>query len=87
MNAPQDLLGPASQFYVSQRLRLHYLDWGNVDKPLLLLIHGGRDHAHNWDWVARELRSEYHIVAPAVDEEEERLVHVPPVEVVQPQPL
>ena len=64
MNAPPDLLGPASQFYVSQRLRLHYLDWGNQDKPLLLLIHGGRDHAHNWDWVARELRSDYHIVAP-----------------------
>jgi pimeloyl-ACP methyl ester carboxylesterase len=64
MNAPPDLLGPASQFYISQRLRLHYLDWGNHGKPLLLLIHGGRDHAHNWDWVARELRSDYHIVAP-----------------------
>ena len=64
MNAPPDMLGPASQFYISQRLRLHYLDWGNHGKPLLLLIHGGRDHAHNWDWVARELRSEYHIVAP-----------------------
>ena len=57
-------LGPASQFYVSQRLRLHYLDWGNPEKPLLLLIHGGRDHAHNWDWVARELRDDYHVVAP-----------------------
>ena len=44
--------------------RLHYLDWGNHDKPLLLLVHGQRDHAHNWDWVARELRDEYHIVAP-----------------------
>lgn len=59
-----DILGPASQFYVSQRIRLHYLDWGNQDKPLLLLIHGGRDHAHNWDWVARDLRNDYHIVAP-----------------------
>ncbi len=57
-------LGPASQYYISQRLRLHYLDWGNADKPLLLLIHGGRDHAHNWDWVARAFQSEYHIVVP-----------------------
>ena len=57
-------VGPASQFYISQRLRLHYLDWGNAEKPLLLLIHGGRDHAHNWDWVARELCGEYHVVAP-----------------------
>jgi pimeloyl-ACP methyl ester carboxylesterase len=59
-----DVLGPASHFYISQRLRLHYLDWGNRDKPTLLLVHGGRDHAHNWDWVARGLRDEYHIVAP-----------------------
>ncbi len=59
-----DIIGPASQFYISQRLRLHYLDWGSPQKPLLLLIHGGRDHAHNWDWVARELRLDYHIVAP-----------------------
>ena len=58
------VIGPASQFYISQRLRLHYLDWGRPEKPLLLLIHGGRDHAHNWDWVARELRDEYHVVAP-----------------------
>ena len=64
MNAPPDIIGPASQFYISQRLRLHYLDWGNHDKPLLLLIHGGRDHAHNWDWVARRLRHDYHLVAP-----------------------
>ena len=32
--------------------------------PPLLLIHGGRDHCRNWDWVARELRSDFHIIAP-----------------------
>mgnify|MGYP001821099711 CR=1 FL=1 len=59
-----DLIGPSSNFYISQRLRLHYVDWGNEDAPLLLLIHGGRDHARSWDWVARELRRDYHVVAP-----------------------
>ena len=34
--------GPASHTFFSQRLRLHYVDWGNPDKPPLLLIHGGR---------------------------------------------
>jgi len=29
-----------------------------------VLVHGGRDHARNWDWVARELRHEWHVVAP-----------------------
>ena len=59
-----DVIGPSSSFYVSQRLRMHYVDWGNEAAPPLLLIHGGKDHARNWDWVARELRSEFHVIAP-----------------------
>ncbi len=55
---------PTSHSYFSQRLRLHYLDWGNEEAPPLLLVHGSRDHCHNWDWVAQELRDEYHIIAP-----------------------
>jgi pimeloyl-ACP methyl ester carboxylesterase len=63
MAAPE-IVGPASRFYFSQRLRLHYVDWGNEDRPLLLLVHGGRDHARSWDAVARELRHHWHVVAP-----------------------
>lgn len=57
-------IGPTSQFYFSQRLRLHYVDWGNEGASPLLLVHGGRDHCRNWDWVAAELRDRYHIIAP-----------------------
>ena len=56
--------GPTSHIYFSQRLRLHYVDWGNEDAPTLLMVHGGRDHCRNWDWVADELRRDYHIIAP-----------------------
>jgi pimeloyl-ACP methyl ester carboxylesterase len=56
--------GPTSHVYFSQRLRLHYVDWGNPGAPPLLLIHGGRDHCRNWDWVAAALRDQYHIIAP-----------------------
>jgi pimeloyl-ACP methyl ester carboxylesterase len=56
--------GPTSHFYVSQRLRLHYVDWGNEGAPPMLLLHGGRDHCRNWDWVAERLRARYHVVAP-----------------------
>ena len=56
--------GPTSRVYFSQRLRLHYVDWGNPAAPPLLLVHGGRDHCRNWDWVAEALRDEYHIIAP-----------------------
>lgn len=57
-------IGPTSQSFVSQRLRLHYVDWGNPGAPPLILLHGGRDHCRNWDWVARDLRNDYHIIAP-----------------------
>jgi len=59
-----DIVGPTSHFYVSQRLRLHYVDWGNASRPTLVLVHGNRDHARSWDWVARELRHHWHVVAP-----------------------
>ena len=56
--------GPTSHTYFSQRLRLHYVDWGNPDAPPMILIHGGRDHCRNWDWVAEQFRHDYHIIAP-----------------------
>src|ERR1700733_14578541 len=56
--------GPTSRIYFSQRLRLHYVDWGNPGAPPLLLVHGGRDHCRNWDWVAPALRHDWHIFAP-----------------------
>ncbi len=59
-----EIPGPTSHIYFSQRLRLHYVDWGNRDAPPLLLVHGGRDHCRNWDWVAEALRDDYHIIAP-----------------------
>jgi pimeloyl-ACP methyl ester carboxylesterase len=56
---------PESRYYYSQRLKLHYLVWGEDDaKPPLLLIHGGRDHARSWDNVARRLVDRYTVYAP-----------------------
>jgi pimeloyl-ACP methyl ester carboxylesterase len=59
-----DTPGPTSRIYFSQRLRLHYVDWGNPSAPPLLLVHGGRDHCRNWDWVAAALRHDWHVIAP-----------------------
>ena len=58
------ITGPTSHSYISQRLRLHYVDWGNEGAPILILLHGGRDHCRNWDWVAEQLRNDWHIIAP-----------------------
>ena len=57
-------VGPTSRTYFSQRLRLHYVDWGNADKPALVLLHGGRDHCRSWDWTAEALRDDWHVIAP-----------------------
>ena len=58
------LYGPTSNSFISQRLRHHYVDWGNPEAPPLLLIHGGRDHCRSWDWAAEELRKDWHVIAP-----------------------
>jgi len=56
--------GPTSHSFMSQRLRLHYVDWGNRDAPPLILQHGGRDHCRSWDWVADSLRKDWHVICP-----------------------
>lgn len=55
---------PTSHSFVSQRLRLHYVEWGAADAPPLILLHGGRDHCRNWDWVADALRRDWRVIAP-----------------------
>lgn len=57
------LAGPTSNSFMSQRLKLHYVDWGNPEAPPLILQHGGRDHCRSWDWVAQELRKDWHVIA------------------------
>src|SRR5215475_15244502 len=56
--------GPTSHTFFSQRLRLHYVDWGSPTKPPLVMLHGGRDHCRNWDWAAQALRDDWHVIAP-----------------------
>jgi len=68
MTSAFSTFGPTSQTFISQRLKLHYLDWGKYDadgnaKPPLILVHGGRDHARSWDWTAQVLREDFHVVA------------------------
>ena len=58
------VLGPTSHYFYSQRLKLHYVDWGNAERRPLLLLHGGRDHCRSWDWVAADLRRDFHLIAP-----------------------
>ncbi len=42
---------------------IHYLRWGSLDAPGLVLVHGGAAHARWWDHVAPMLAGEYCVVA------------------------
>src|SRR2546423_12824745 len=58
--------GPTSRIYFSQRLRLHYVDWGNPTAPPLLLVYGGPDHRPDWDWGGPALRHDWQGLAPGL---------------------
>ncbi len=42
---------------------MQFWDYGQDARPPLVLVHGGLDHARNWDWVARVLCADYHVYA------------------------
>jgi pimeloyl-ACP methyl ester carboxylesterase len=45
-------------------LALHYLAWGDADRPPVVLLHGGSAHAHWWDFVAPALANRLRLLAP-----------------------
>ena len=54
---------PADHFVTVNGLNMHYLDWGGDSTRNLLLVHGQGGNAHNWDYVAGELRDEFRVLA------------------------
>ena len=54
---------PTQKFVTSQRIPISYWDWGNEAAPPLVLVHGGKDHARQWDRIAQAFRDTYHVVA------------------------
>ncbi len=61
---PETQTQPESRYVNSQRVRLHYLVWGDSQKPPLILLHGGRDHARSWDRTAKALLDRYQVFVP-----------------------
>lgn len=55
---------PRDGWFVTQRLKLHYVEWGDPAAPPLLLVHGGRDHARSWDAIAAAFADRFRVIAP-----------------------
>lgn len=54
---------PRTHFIAINGLRLHYLEWGAVAAPPILLLHGGSAHAHWWDAFAASVADSYRVLA------------------------
>ena len=52
-----------SRHTVVRGQRFHFLEWGQVDAPPVLLLHGGNQSAHSWDLVALHLADRFHVFA------------------------
>ena len=56
-------VAPRDRFIDAGGLLMHYLDWGGEGPPIVLL-HGLRDQAHEWDAIAPALVPYGQVVAP-----------------------
>src|SRR5438874_2647234 len=54
---------PADRFVTVNGLRIHYLDWGNPDKPPFIMLHGIGRIAHTFDHLAPRFAGNYHVLA------------------------
>lgn len=55
---------PVQRQFESASLRINAWEWPARGKPIVLLIHGGRDQARSWDFIADRLVGHFHLVAP-----------------------
>jgi esterase len=45
-------------------LRLSYLEWGNADRPAMVLLHGGTGAAAGWEVIASSFADRLRVIAP-----------------------
>lgn len=50
--------------FLNGRMPLSYTEWPSPGAPILILMHGSRDHSRSWDAMAQALHPFYHIIAP-----------------------
>jgi pimeloyl-ACP methyl ester carboxylesterase len=59
-----ELSRPIARTFANARMPLAYVEWPRPGAPLLVLLHGSRDHSRSWDPIARALQRTHHVVAP-----------------------
>ena len=54
---------PADRFIEVNGMRFHYLEWGEPDKPTIMMLHGVQQQAHSWDFISLPLSVDYRVIA------------------------
>jgi pimeloyl-ACP methyl ester carboxylesterase len=54
---------PTDQYVQINGMNFHYLEWGVPSNPLIVMLHGGSQQAHSWDFVSLPLSEHYRILA------------------------
>ena len=54
---------PADRSVQVNGMNFHYLEWGDPGNPLIVMLHGGSQQAHSWDFVSLPLSEHFHIIA------------------------
>ena len=54
---------PADRSVQVSGMNFHYLEWGQAGNPLVVMLHGGSQQAHSWDFVSLPLSEDCHIIA------------------------
>ena len=54
---------PVDGFVEVNGINLHYLEWGNTNRPTILMLHGISQQAHSWDFISLPLSVDYRVIA------------------------
>jgi pimeloyl-ACP methyl ester carboxylesterase len=54
---------PDERQIIANRIRLHYLEWGETTLPPVVFLHGGSLTAHTWDLICLSLSDRYRCIA------------------------
>ena len=43
-------------------MNFHYLEWGDISNPSILMLHGNSQQSHSWDFVSLALSEQFHLI-------------------------
>jgi esterase len=54
---------PLDRNITARNMNFHYLEWGEINSPTILMLHGNAQQAHSWDFISLALSDKYRIIA------------------------